>query len=1093
MIKNIKVFLVVLFNLFATITFSKDEIGGKIKSNQTVERESNLLLIHLENPIVVGNIKKAYGRIRIFRNSLTGKVEARYLNDNSMPISNGKNGQMGMIKQVKGNYTSVNPKEIKNYMSIYFDNENLFKRAPKIVNLNINKAESFSGMMSTVFENIEGMRVGVDYQGSSRSNYGTDITITPVDRWDLEKKFIALQLRHYRKNELNFTNYIYIKIDAFDGTVYYDSKIEPQLSNNTVFGTFTPDKSGNITLDFNIGTKDYDLRILGKDSEGNVNLSLKIPKQIVLEGVNVIGGRENMLFNVSVEPVEGKGVLTEDTENYYLCAPNDGNEQSNSAIRGRVILSYEEKGRLVPFVRIKGEDLTLVSVGAFKPNGEPKFSKIVDKVDFNLKLSNYEKNDYIETINLSNSMVGTSGKTKKEFDELIKDGNVLVLKNSEGKQIFKTTLGQLKMIKQNIMEAGYTIGYNGKNFEFTKKDTIDCDKNYKIEVREKDGELIDTIDIRLINKNLKKRAEITYDNYQFALVQGNIRKRTETENYGAIRVYAKNDEYQADVGVINRLGRIQGCVLKDLQFCQPQVKGSMIPLTIEKNKGTEVRVTVNNGVPQTKILNGDSPTLLTDGVYSFKYQDGINVYVDFRSGYATLPLENNTRGGIDFLFDNWNGEAKNIEVKVEYSSGEINEYFIKIPEFLPLNYINTGILGDEKTSLNGTTYTKVVRENKNSKLFDMIPVETKDYDLRILGKTRGGISNLKIKIPKKLKLEGIDIDGNVVQDVELDVVLSDIENGKIVKGERNFEDFFEVKPANDGYGVSSKMKFNINLEEEIEASIADNVVKLRGNDVNLLAIGVEGEETSNINKMETVIKNLDYSLIFDTESEVIDFTENQVGDIVTGEIVFTAFDNYDVYVYENDKLFTKRTVKELKKSGITLSEAGIKLKYDETKKQLTFEKIENVNYPTSIGNVLKLEVREPSSWGSEKGYLLKVLRLELKNKLNFELITDNNGLNFGTVFPGSEKTAETFINFINPTKAKIKLEVDNENLDNKMYKDGLVGNDETQIMEFRDIKIEKMGNSEDKVRIRGKLKVPKNIEVGVYRGTLNLKTTIIPR
>lgn len=472
--------------------FRELDLIGINEINQFVKYIGNVK-IDLANPMVAGTGGNSPGRIRIYSSSISSMVPlvGNLGNDDMIISSNIKNGQYKLNK-ASGTYIPIIPNELGgNKVDITINTGGGdFKKTNDI---HIGNSNTFNGMMSTAYNGGKGgIEVGVDYQESVRSNYGTDISLTD---WDLEAKNIKVIMKHpLIENTFNIT------VPEFDSEVYYNkliSQVKPteiDYSNKTIKGFFVREHSGEMKFKFNVGTKDYDLRILGTDN-GKTNLSIKIPKQVILEVTDSLGNKQLLPFITEV--IASVGILGEDTNNYYIHAPNDG-WTGDSTMNGIVTLKTMYKTNITS-ASVNGNNLNLVSIGATSSRtGREKRTTIIDKVDLKVELINFNETIDVSSLKISEKLVTNNG-----FYGLIQNENKIVLKDGTT-EIFNITFESLKTNPQQILDAGIAIKYDeGTNkFQFIKEKYRAYDKDLKLEIKTSSNLLLYVINLHLKNSSL---------------------------------------------------------------------------------------------------------------------------------------------------------------------------------------------------------------------------------------------------------------------------------------------------------------------------------------------------------------------------------------------------------------------------------------------------------------------------------------------------------------------------------------------------------------------------------------------------------------
>ncbi|MGL5245111.1 MAG: hypothetical protein ACRC7R_08070, partial [Sarcina sp.] len=303
---------------------------------------------------------------------------------------------------------------------------------------------------------------------------------------------------------------------------------------------------------------------------------------------------------------------------------------------------------------------------------------------------------------------------------------------------------------------------------------------------------------------------------------------------------------------------------------------------------------------------------------------------------------------------------------------------------------------------------------------DRIKLGLKNYDLRILGVNALGLSNLRVQIPREITLEATDSENNT-QNLTFAVSLSGLQNAtSSIEG-----DNYILNPSNDGYkDINSAMAFDIILTGNIRSNHSlNNLITLKGKNINLVSIGAVN---SRMNKMTTIIDEVEYKINYKNSSETIDFRDKNKGDIILGDSQFEALDTNKVVIKDKGVPVFDKTISELKK-GIELPDSGVKIIYDATEKKLKFEKI---GYKDYSNENLVIELR------SKDNLLLRTISLKLYNKVGFEILPGRGVLDFGHFMPGDFKRAESLIEFKNPSGAKISVDLNPINNQN-MYKLGV--------------------------------------------------------
>ena len=344
---------------------------------------------------------------------------------------------------------------------------------------------------------LNGLTVQIDYETVGEYNGAMYFAFS---NWDKESKNFTIKVEF--SDRINMYN---ITIPEFNGDVYYNKNIsqilptEIDYSLKVLRGNFIREHSGSMQIKFNVGTKDYDLRILGKDN-GNTNLKLKIPKQVNLKVRDEFGIEKQILFYTEILTLTS-GIKEENSNYYYIYAPNDGREINDSKINATIVLKTMFKSSNVSWNYITGENLKLVSIGA-NSNTDEKYSTVIDNIDLKMELANFNERIDVSNVAILQKVYSIGG-----YYGLIQNENKLILKDGTRK-ILETTFEELTKTKQEITEAGVSIKYNygsiqdiHKNqFEFEKIKNIDYDKVLRLEVYTSSGLLLYYIDFNIINK-----------------------------------------------------------------------------------------------------------------------------------------------------------------------------------------------------------------------------------------------------------------------------------------------------------------------------------------------------------------------------------------------------------------------------------------------------------------------------------------------------------------------------------------------------------------------------------------------------------------
>lgn len=413
-------------------------------------------------------------------NSVIGILNA----SNTIETSDKKNGQFKVL-EVSGQTTALKDSDIGKEITI---------------SVNDKEQKVTLGQTPNVMEikefQLDGLTVYVDYESVNTNNGGLRFAFA---NWDKKAKEIKIKVEF--TDRVNTYN---VSIGAFDPEIYYNKKIyqdDPtnvNYSTKTLGGNFLRDHKGIIQIKFNVGTSDYDLKILGHENGNASSLNIKIPKTIILKVRDDNGIEQDIKFWVDIFSVS-RGVHKNDSPDYHYIYPaNDGvNNDSSIYATARLITMF--KGVNVSWNRISGQNLQLVEIGA---NG--KYSTIIDNVGLGMELANF--NERIDVSNIKNleKVYSTNG-----YFGLIQEENKIILKDKDGnKKIFEKTFKELTTTEQEISEAGVSIKYNygsiqdvHKNqFEFKKINGVDYNKTLRLEIQTSNGQLLYYIDFTIINK-----------------------------------------------------------------------------------------------------------------------------------------------------------------------------------------------------------------------------------------------------------------------------------------------------------------------------------------------------------------------------------------------------------------------------------------------------------------------------------------------------------------------------------------------------------------------------------------------------------------
>lgn len=417
-------------------------------------------------------------------NSVIGILNA----NNTIETSGKKNGQFKAL-EVSGQTTALKDSDIGKEITISVN-----EQKQKVT------LDQTSNVMEIKEFQLAGLTVYVDYESVNTNNGGLRFAFA---NWDKQAKKIKIKVEF--TDRINTYN---ISIGAFDPEIYYNKKIYQDKPTNinyelkTLEGNFIRDHTGHTQIKFNVGTSDYDLKILGKDNDNASSLNIKIPKTIILKVRDDKGTEKQISFSTDIT-IKYNGILKEDSHYYYIYPASNGVNNSESNIYATVRLMTMFKAGSVSWNYIVGENLKLVSVGS-KIGADEKYSTIIDNVNLKMELANF--NERIDVSNIKNleKVYSTKG-----YYGLIQEENKIVLKELDGnREIFRTTFKELTTTEQEISEAGVSIKYNygsiqdvHKNqFEFKKINGVDYNKTLRLEIQTSNGQLLYYIDFTIINK-----------------------------------------------------------------------------------------------------------------------------------------------------------------------------------------------------------------------------------------------------------------------------------------------------------------------------------------------------------------------------------------------------------------------------------------------------------------------------------------------------------------------------------------------------------------------------------------------------------------
>ena len=496
-----------------------------------------------------------------------------------------------------------------------------------------------------------------------------------------------------------------------------------------------------------------------------------------------------------------------------------------------------------------------------------------------------------------------------------------------------------------------------------------------------------------------------------------------------------------------------------------------VPVTPEKvGRGTKLTVVINDKIFNKTISWSDltHPDGLIGSVY---YRVGdLDIGVDYQNGVRS-------KYGTDFSLQSWNLEAQdvNIEMRHEFVT---NAFKIKIPRFDGLAYYDYSLGNIEK---NSKTYsaplTNVPLINEIARIY----LQTKNYDLRILGSRGGTNSNLEIRIPKivTLKAKGKNSIGEDIESYDIDFNVEILTPGINTTIDSSLSTHYVLYPKR--MEIPTNMSAAIILKGKSRSDITIPK-ELYGDNLKFVTIGVKDKPDFN----KTVIDKIELKGNINTFEQIIDFSDAKKGDTIKGTTPFASLDEHRVELWDGTtSLFPAGTTIATLREGIDIPEAGVSVKYDLNTDNLIYTKIGFKDYSKSN---LKLNFLHSG------GMLLRTIYLTVKNKSGFEILPGKGSLNFGDFFPGDVKIAENIIEFKNPNNSKITIQLDT-NSKEEIYKVGVPITPTTTIP-LRNLKVKDLKPTLDTInnsfKISGEAVTKSDTEAGTYKGSLDVTIIIIP-
>lgn len=489
------------------ISFVKTEGGSKkifYEHNLTINNPTNgpttyTTTIDLTNPLVMREDGTGawYGILRLYPTSfgdLTPK--AGYLIGETIFANySGAKGQ-----QVAGNLSGVSGQ----FKGFEYD-----KHKSKHITLKANGVDIGKYSLSSSTDPLgekkiitNGVDLYFDITDETKAKNGIDLGITS---WDYASKKIELEILHE-----NHTNKVIINIPALDGEVYYDKNLGTvdskgilDYASKKVSNTLTEFLGGELAK-FQIGTRDFDLRILG-NQDSYSNLRMEIPKIIpvifvsngiiIEDQLSIKVVRKNL--NTKVEEVDNKYIVS--LEKGIDGVTDDLRPEEDSTMLAEATISWDslKRSRAVDKqdITIEGTNLGLVKIGV--PN---KMNwTIFDNVEFKIFNKNYNLKFDISEITTPKNNITPSPNEVVEFNIT----NKIEIYNSKNSLVYSGTGTELENTGWKNDEFGATLKYSNTNqgFIVNKFKNIDYNENFKMLVKAENGVVLRTVNLTLINSD----------------------------------------------------------------------------------------------------------------------------------------------------------------------------------------------------------------------------------------------------------------------------------------------------------------------------------------------------------------------------------------------------------------------------------------------------------------------------------------------------------------------------------------------------------------------------------------------------------------
>ncbi|MGL4688250.1 MAG: hypothetical protein ACRCVS_06120, partial [Fusobacteriaceae bacterium] len=898
---------------------------------------------------------------------------------------------------------------------------------------------------------ISGLTVGMDYQAISVGNGGLDLYL---EGWDGNQKRFSLEIElpDGAVNKYNVT------VPALVVERYYDKTVTTpdvtiDYANKTVVGSFQGSNLNDLSFSFDVGTLDHDIRGLGK-KDGLHNLHIRVPKKVSLLVKDSFGSSRSMPFSVEMTPITG-GVINNSENNYYNLHPNTDGKTTNSHTVGRVTLkpAFKAVNANENIISVTGSISDFVVIGAFRGT-TPLRTTMLNKVELKMKLDNFTQIIDLSPTVIDNFIYSDDNYEKYVNDESyieVRDGGNVLLLNS-------TKISALKSSAVEIKGTGASLSYDAgvNRFKFIRNKFVPYNgSNLSLRIKSADNNtVLHDVKLNLKNINLITRSVVTFDTKKFLFIEGDSGNN---DHYGRLRIYPTSYVPSATsslskIGILDSNDVIVTDNRKNGQFLTANVKGDTYPIN-SKFSGKRY-FTSFNGATKVSRTFGNFASDPVSSVVSLGTITGLTVGMD----YQAVSIGD---GGLDLYLKGWDGKEKNFTLEIELPDGAVNNYDVTIPPLVEERYVNAEISPIVSEIIRTRTYKKDIDEYITGK-FDTIKFGTKEYDLRILNGGTPGKSKLTMKIPGEITLTGKDLDGNTAN-FKFNTIISNVVNGTHVHqaGEHT------IVPNTTGEkDQKSKMTFDLELHSSLKSTGRLNeIVSLKGNNLNLLSIGVEFP----FDQWTTLIDVVDISVNYKNGSEDIDVRKIDKGDTKNGKTEFDAplVDHIVNVLGADGTPIVSSTVGRLSTSGMEIPDSGVKVLYDGTR--LIFKKTAYKDYTRDD---LKIEFRTVG------GLLIRSITLKLKNDFGFEILPEKGELEFGDMFPGDFRHAGNKIEFKNPGLLDISMKLNPKNVE-KMFKVGSVHTANTTIP-LSKIKIgtfERRGKIETFI-ITGDAKTSATTEVG---------------